>query len=300
MATSLLMNADTTAETFPFVYRQLLEALLDEQTSVEEHNKRTGHRIRMLPHPASFAINLADGLLPVAGNRKLFPKTAAAEVAWFLSGATDVTWIAKHCPIWNKFVEDDGVTIKAAYGYRWRHHFGRDQITEAIAALLTNPSDRRIVISAWDPAEDGLGRPGKNVPCPTQFTLSLVPDLNGQLRLNSAYFLRSSDVFVGLPYDVMGHALLMDLITQELNLRFSVALGAMHVTLAHPHLYDSHYAMAHESLSNGPVISPPRLPGAGWTIGDVEAHPDGYVEFVKTQEACAAWPAFCPRPEVVE
>ncbi len=293
MTVSLLMNANTKADTFPFVYRALLETLLDGKLSVEELNERTGRRIRMLPYPASFAVDLRDGLLPVTGNRKLFPKTAAAEVAWFLQGERDVTWLRQYAPIWDKFVEDDGVTIEAAYGYRWRNHFGRDQLIDAVSALQINPSDRRVVVSAWDPGSDGLGRPGKNVPCPTHFTLSIV---NG--RLNSALFIRSSDVFVGLPYDVMGHAFLMAAIVQELGLEIEVGLGTMHVTLAHPHLYDSHFEIAAESLEIPPVLQCPGLPSE--SIQDILGDPDAYVERVADLAADVVWPEFCPRPEVVQ
>ncbi len=185
--------------------------------------------------------------------------------------------------------------VKAAYGYRWRRHFHRDQLGLAIEALRRNPSDRRIWISAWDPAEDGLGALGQlNVPCPVGFTLSI---LDG--KLYSAYMLRSSDVFVGLPYDVMGHAMLMDLIAAELR----IELGRMHFTLAHPHVYDVHWTMAEDGFRHGKVKSQVEL--ARWSLTDIEAGEapwgfDGFVDIYRTLAAQVSWPEYHVKPEVVQ
>lgn len=290
------------AELFPDLYEELLWKLL--RRGIEERNERTGHVVRVLPFgPTSFSLDLGGLLLPVAGNRKLFPATAAAEVAWMLMGTQDATFMLKHAKVvWEKFVEDERVgdgfggdeptgrkIVRAAYGYRWRKRFGRDQLHLAIKSLKANPSDRRIWISAWDPAEDGLGRIGQlNVPCPVGFTLSIVDG-----RLCSAYMLRSSDVFVGLPYDVMGHAMLMQAIAVELK----ADLGVMHFTLAHPHLYDSHFGFAEESLHHKRKHQVPMA--LGRTIGRIVEDPDGYVELYRTVGKTVPWPDFCPRPDVI-
>ena len=291
---------------FPDIYEELLWKLL--RRGVEERNERTGHTVRVLPFgPTSFSLDLSELMLPVAGNRKLFPATAAAEVAWMLMGTQDASFMLRHAKVvWEKFVEDswpdmgpDGLPenphlgpvkiVKAAYGYRWRKKFGRDQLRLAIEALKCNPSDRRIWISTWDPARDGLGALGQlNVPCPVGFTLSIVDG-----RLCSAYMLRSSDVFVGLPYDVMGHAMLMQAIAVELK----VDLGVMHFTLAHPHLYDSHFEFAEESLHHKQKHQVPMI--LGRTVDRIVEDPDGYVELYRTVGKTVKWPDFCPRPDVI-
>jgi thymidylate synthase len=262
---------------FSRVYRDLLEDLLSHDgRATIERNGRTGVTVSVL-QPRSFTLDLSDGLLPVPGNRKVYPKTAAAEVAWFLQGRKDVSFIRKYAPIWDKFVEDDGQTVAGAYGYRWRNHFGRDQIMDAMKALSQDRSDRRIFISAWDPAEDGLGRPSKNVPCPVGFTLSITGD-----RLNSTLLIRSSDVFVGLPYDVMGHALLMAAFVSSFNLgwaeRDKITLGTLQVSLAHPHMYEKHWDMAAESLLEPPVVGQLKMPT--WGLNRINSIPDGYVTHV--------------------
>lgn len=272
---------------FSEVYHSLLSNLVVR--SDVEVNKRTGVEVSVIPGGTSFKLDLSDGRLPVCGLRRLYPRSAAAEVAWFLGGSRDVRWLSKYAPLWDKFVEDDGITIDAAYGYRWRKHFGRDQIHHAVDALQRDSSDRRVYVSAWDPGYDGLGAEGqKNVPCPVGFTLSVVNE-----ELHSTLMIRSSDVFVGLPYDVMGHALLMDAIGVCLDLD----LGTMQVSLAHPHLYEKHYDMAGAAILQDPVTEAQELPG--WGVGEIAADPDGYVKQVTDEAKLVPWPAFAPRPEVV-
>lgn len=295
-----------------------------------ELNERTGVRVKVGRGGTAFRVDLSDGFLPTIGYRKTFPKSAAAEVAWYIRGEQDATFIRQYAPLWDKFVERlpfDVETVdphepvpaslsietidlqpigsrevqrvagqsyfegvKSAYGYRWRRHFGRDQIRLSVEALRKDPSDRRVYVSAWDPAEDGLGEQGqRNVPCPASFTFSVTGG-----ELHSSLFLRSSDVFVGLPYDVMGHALLMDAVAHELKLR----PGVMHVTLAHAHLYESHWDLTVEALRQDPVVPDMQLPG--WTLSQIERAPDDYVVRYADDARQHAWPKYSPRPEVVE
>ncbi len=269
------------------VYPQIVRHILKKD--FVETNGRTGREIAMLPYPVGFSVDLRSRRLPLPGNRRVWPATAAAEVAWFVSGKQDVTWLRQYCPIWDKFTEDDGKTIKAAYGYRWRIAFGRDQLREGIDALIDDPTNRRVYISTWDPSNDGLNeKDQRNVPCPVGFTLSLVDG-----ALNSALLIRSSDVFVGLPYDVMGHALLMDAIAESVAAR---GLGWAHVTLAHPHIYAVHYDMAGQSLDRI-WAEKPEMPR--WSIEEIEADPDGYVARVKTLAGDVRPHPLTLRPEVV-
>lgn len=273
---------------FHLVYRDLLRDLLSH--GLVETNQRTGARIKVLRGGRSITLDLSDDILPTVGCRKTFPKSAAAEVAWFLQGTKDVEFIRGYAPLWDKFTEADGRTVEAAYGYRWQSHFGRNQLLDAVQALVEDPSNRRVFVSAWDPSSDGLLSKGqKNVPCPTNFTLSI---LNGELH--SSLFLRSSDVFVGLPYDVMGHALLLSLVAEELN----VGLGVLHVTLAHAHLYEHHWDLAEQAMSQTSIVPPLLMPT--WTLSEVGEDPHGYVACLVEASKVYAWPSFNPRPHVVE
>ena len=305
---SHLLRDVVTPDQFSKVYHDLVYRIMYD--GVEEHNKRTGKIIRAYPTGGySFTINLESQLLPVTDRRRLFPGTAAAETAWYIQATQDPEFMLKYARVtWEKFLEpayppptEEGqgvgwsltvpMIVKAAYGYRWRKHFGRDQLMLGIEALRANPSDRRVYISAWDPSLDGLGAKGQlNVPCPVGFTLSV---LDG--KLNSTYMLRSSDVFVGLPYDVMGHALLMDMVAASLG----IGLGHMTFTLAHPHIYDVHFDMVNHFLNQAADMDQlMKMPA--WTVEKVELFSHEYVAFVKEKAAQLTWPLYCPRPEVVQ
>ena len=277
------------------VYHALLSTLM--RGAPEETNARTGVKVRFIPGGTSFKLDLSNGRLPIPGNRAYFPHVAAAEAAWQTLGTQDPTFILKHAPkLWSKFVEDE--VLKTAYGYRWTRHFGRDQIALAVEALRADPTNRQVWVQAWDPAADGLGQPNqpKNIPCPLGFSLT-----RSDNRLHISVFLRSSDVFVGLPYDVMGYALLLDMLSAELG----VVPGTMHFTLAHAHIYEPHWEAAYVSITDG--MHPdggwarrhePALPCWSWT--SVKNNPEGYVQQVRTMASRVDRPKFNPMPEVIE
>jgi len=286
--------------TFGDVYGTLLTWLL---SSPVERSERTGRAVHVGRGGTSFRLDLSDGLLPTCGLRKTYPRTAAAETVWYLMAKQDLAWLRKYAPIWDKFAEriadgdqqdriDDGFDgIRAAYGYRWRKHFGRDQLGLAIEALRVDPSDRRCLVSAWDPSADGLGAVGqRNVPCPASFTLGVTGG-----EVHSTLLLRSSDVFVGLPYDVMGHALLVDAVAASLDL----TPGVLTFVLANAHLYEDHWKMAEECIRRAGEGFMPAMPLPRWTVKQAAANPDTYVEVVTGFAAECTWPTYAPRPEVV-
>lgn len=285
-------------------------------------NERTGEICHTFTQGISFCIDVEKNL-PFSMLRKFYPGTAAAEAAWFIQGSQDSTWIKKYCPIWDDFVEADGKTVQAAYGYRWRKHFGRDQLEELVHALFTNPSDRRTVLCAWDPGDDGLlNRGTKNVPCPFAMSFYIV---GGKLMMS--YYIRSSDLYVGLPYDIYCTAFVMDAIVHELRNRARASLvtgnssdtlvmlsnlttGTMTTTLGNPHMYDKHVELAREALdyysrnssqyfdselTNGKPYAPP-LPG--WSISEIESNPDAYVDAVKKSFANCIKSDISQKPEV--
>ncbi len=259
-------------QSFNEAYRELLEELYD--STLMETNSRTGVQIKMLEGGHSFKLDLSSGRLPVAGNRRYWPRIAAAETAWQFMGTQDPTFILEMAPkIWSDFVEDG--KLKTAYGYRWRRHFGRDQLAMARQQLQDNPTNRQLFLSAWDPATDGLGGPDqpKNIPCPLGFSLTRTEDLP-----HCSLFIRSSDVFVGLPYDVMGYALTTAAIAESVDIQ----PGTMHVTLAHPHYYDPHAEAIRDSVdglgdhAEWRTDVEPTMP-LGWTVDYIVRHPRGYV-----------------------
>lgn len=270
---------------FNYHYNKLVNDIMDN--GVTETNARTNTEILMLKTPASFQVDVGDHL-PVAGNRKYYPHIAAAEVAWQLMGTKDPTFILRWAPkLWSKFLNDEGL-LETAYGYRWIEHFGRNQLALAVKELRENPTNRQLYISAWDPAVDGLGGPQpKNIPCPVGFSLTRVDD-----RLNLSVFIRSSDVYVGLPYDVMGYALMMDAISASLGIKN----GSLHVTLAHPHIYEPHWEHVKQDVVAHGVE--PTLPG--WTLDMILEAPNEYVKTVRRLANRQVRPNWDPMPEVIE
>lgn len=281
---------------FPDQYRLLLAELLG---SPQELNERTGKMIAAYRGAKTITLDLSDGLLPTCGLRKTFPGTAAAETAFQLRGDDHNRWITRHTKIWDQFADEEGY-LPFAYGYRMRYAFVRDQLALTCTALAVNPSDRRIWVSLWDPSHDGLGAKNQvNVPCPVGFSLSIT---KGELHM--AVTLRSSDVFVGLPYDVMNFSMLMGSMLASINaVRFmsnkdAFTLGTLSMTLAHAHLYDTHFEMASIAISKPSVE--PCVPIIQATMASVVGDPDSFVEAYKQSSSTFTWPRFNPKPEVAK
>lgn len=226
---------------YNFHYHSLLQDILD---GPEMFNQRTGTKIKALPNRTiGYSIGSA---LPLINTRKMFPVTAFAELCWTLSGVRDLSWLQKHTKMWNDFANDKN-EVEAAYGYRWRNMFGRDQIYNAVHALVNDPSDRQIFISAWDNDKDGLGnRWTSNVPCPTCFSVNIIDN-----KLNLTLFIRSSDTIVGLPYDMLMYSLLLIVLTNTLRKFYpTLQYGRIDAMLSHAHIYEAHYNIANELIDN--------------------------------------------------
>ncbi len=293
-------------------YARILRAILEG--GIRETNRRTGSVIAMLPEGASFVLDLSDGLLPTCGLRKTRPHIAAAELAWCLRGDNHIDWLRRHTKVWDAFADardcascggggkDDedfqcpncdgsGKTywLDQAYGYRWRVKFGIDQLATGIERLKIDPSDRRVWISSWDPSEDIIiDAQKKTVPCPVGFTLSVMAD-----KLCSTFMIRSSDLYMGLPYDIYRHAFLMASVAASLN-RMT---GYMRVVLAHPHIYEQHFENCRRMLEEQPVTPVLALPylGVDW----ITKNADDYVSTVQQLSGIGPWPTFDPKARVV-
>lgn len=290
---------------FRFQYREFLALLLNN--FVVEKNARTGEEILVLPGGFYFTIGLHDGSLPLIDCRLTHPTTAAAEVAWFIQGTRSTEWLNKYTSIWKGFEEDlpdlevkrryfgrEDLSIrgvKAAYGYRWAQHFGVDQLKTAVLELKRDPSSRRVWISTWDPASDLVANNQKNVPCPVGFSLYIL-----QGRLFSSYMLRSSDTFMGLPYDVMNHAMLMAVLARSIG----CSLGGMSITLSHAHMYAQHVDMARQCLKYKQAAFEPMENPSFFSLEDIHNHPDNYVNYVAdAAKQKQDWPTLNLKPKLV-
>ncbi len=222
---------------FDTIYQNIIKQIMEE--GIEELNERTGHKTKALPG-ITFSLDIERDGFPVLTLRKNPIKSPIAEQIWFITGEKETTFLRKFTKMWDLFTESDG-TVAAAYGWRWRHHFGRDQLGKTIELLEKEPSSRHGVIITWDPKDDGYGgTPKKNVPCPYTYTLNIIGG-----RLNMHNILRSEDMILGCPFDVLGFALLQCMIAQRLGVR----PGVLTQSISNAHVYDNHYEGAREIIS---------------------------------------------------
>ena len=235
-----------TNQLYNFHYHCLLQDILSQD---ETENQRTNTKIKAMPNRViGYTLQRT---LPLINTRRMFPVTALAELCWTLSGERKLDWLQKYTKMWNDFANENN-EIEAAYGYRWRFMFGRDQLLNGVNALKKDPSDRQIFISAWDNRQDGLGNHWtSNVPCPTSFCVNIINN-----KVNMAVFLRSSDTIVGLPYDMLMYSLLLIAITNELRQTIpSLSIGRIDAMLSHAHIYSAHYSIAEELIQNACAIT---------------------------------------------
>lgn len=230
---------------FDSIYRSLLKDLMD--TGVKEVNKRTGHETASLPG-MSFSVDLEKDGFPLLSLRKIPVKLFIAEQIWFISGTRKPEiFLRNYTKIWDDFT-NPGDVVTVAYGYRWRRHFGRDQLGSLVKLLENDNSSRHGVIVTWDPSSDGLGGVSKsNIPCPYTFTVNIIGG-----RLNLMNVIRSNDMILGFPHDVAGFALLQSVLAQRLG----VKPGIYTHTIGNAHIYDTHYEAAKELIKR-PVDSKP-------------------------------------------
>ena len=221
---------------FDSTYRGCIQQIMDQ--GIEELNERTGHRTRSLP---GLHFSTSKGF-PLLSLRRIPVRIFVAEQIWFLMGSRKpAEFLERYTKIWSDFTNINGV-VSTAYGYRWRHHFGRDQLRLLVELLEEEPSSRHGVVIAWDPGDDGLhsSRKKKNVPCPFSFTANII---GGKLHLHS--ILRSNDMMLGCPFDVAGFALLQHILAARLG----VGVGVYSHSISNAHIYDVHYEAAAEVLS---------------------------------------------------
>src|SRR6185436_11945760 len=219
------------------IYQKMLRDIMEG--GIDEYSERTKLGTKALPG-YHFQTDLeADGF-PLLTLRKIPIKMFVAEQIWFLSGQRKPeVFLRDYTRIWDAFTNPQDV-VTVAYGYRWRKHFGRDQLKLLIELLEKEPGSRHGVVLAWDPAQDGLSlEKKKNVPCPYTFTVNII---GGRLHMHN--IVRSNDMYLGAPHDIAGFALLQCMLAQELGVR----PGMYSHSISNAHIYDSHYAAAEELM----------------------------------------------------
>lgn len=188
---------------------------------------------RMLRH------DMATGF-PILTTKKIYFEKAVTELLWILSGYTDLAYLNEHgVDYWNADYKRSGRTdgtLGPVYGKQWRDFNGVDQLRKLLLEIQANPNSRRLMVSAWNPAElDDMVLP----PCHYGFQVYIN---NGKIDL--MWQQRSADVFLGLPYDFVMYGLLLELIAKGNNLE----PGRLIASLGDCHLYNNHLEQARLQL----------------------------------------------------
>ena len=221
-------------------YLDLLNRVLDEG---DHRIERTGVGARaVFGHQMRF--DLGEGF-PLLTTKKLHTKSIVHELLWFLTGDTNIAYLKENgVSIWDEWADENG-DLGPVYGKQWRSWAaadGRtiDQIQWVVDEIKTNPASRRLVVSAWNPAEiEQMAL----APCHCLFQFFVAEG-----RLSCQLYQRSGDVFLGVPFNIASYALLTAMIAQACDL----APGEFVHTLGDAHLYANHVDQAREQLRRQP------------------------------------------------
>jgi len=225
-------------------YHDLMENVL--KRGVEKRDRTGTGTLSVFGHQMRF--DLADGF-PMVTTKKLFLKAIVYELLWFLKGDTNVRYLRDHgVTIWDEWADETG-DLGPVYGKQWRSwpdgHGGTiDQIANLIADIKRNPDSRRLMVTAWNPADvPKMALP----PCHCLFQFYVA---NG--KLSCQLYQRSADIFLGVPFNIASYALLTLMVAQVTGLK----PGEFVHTFGDAHLYLNHLDQAREQLSRRPYPLP--------------------------------------------
>lgn len=230
--------------------QQYLDLLKHVMETGADRGDRTGTGTRaVFGHQMRF--DLAAGF-PLLTTKKLHIRSIIHELLWFISGDTNIHYLQKNgVSIWDEWADENG-DLGPVYGKQWRHWqtpygFEIDQLSELIGMIKTNPDSRRLMLSAWNPADvPRMALP----PCHCLFQFHVA---NG--HLSCQLYQRSADIFLGVPFNIASYALLTHVIARICGLR---AGEFVHV-LGDAHLYKNHFDQAREQIARKPGRLPQLL-----------------------------------------
>ena len=188
--------------------------------------------------------NLRDGF-PLLTTKKLHLKSIIYELLWFLRGDTNIHYLQEHgVRIWNEWADEHG-DLGPVYGHQWRswpdYKGGTiDQIANVLDQIKYNPNSRRMLVTAWNPAEvEEMALP----PCHCLFQFYVADG-----RLSLQLYQRSADTFLGVPFNIASYALLLQMMAQVTGLE----AGEFIHTTGDTHLYSNHLEQAKLQLTRTP------------------------------------------------
>ena len=234
-------------------YLDLLQDILDNGTTKGD---RTGTGTTAV-FARQFRHDLSQGF-PLLTTKKLHFKSIANELIWFLNGDTNTQWLKENgVSIWDEWATENG-DLGPIYGHQWTSWPTKDggninQIDYVVNCLKNNPNSRRILFHGWNVEylPDESISPQENVeqgrmalpPCHLLYQFYVAND-----KLSAQLYIRSSDSFLGLPYNIASLALLTTMLAQQVDL----GLGEIIVTTGDSHIYSNHYEQVKEQLSRAP------------------------------------------------
>ncbi len=228
-------------------YLDLLRHVRDQGTLKED---RTGTGTRSV-FGYQMRFDLAEGF-PALTTKKLHLRSIIHELLWFLQGDTNIRYLKENgVSIWDEWADENG-DLGPVYGHQWRSwpipDGGRiDQISQLVEQIRHNPDSRRLIVSAWNPADiERMALP----PCHCLFQFYVA-----QGRLSCQLYQRSADIFLGVPFNIASYALLTLMLAQVSDLQ----PGEFIHTFGDAHLYSNHFEQCDLQLSRAPRPLPRML-----------------------------------------
>ncbi|KAH3674907.1 hypothetical protein WICMUC_002980 [Wickerhamomyces mucosus] len=240
----------------------------------EHRPDRTGTGTLSIFGPPQLRFNLNDDTFPLLTTKKVFTKAIILELLWFVQGSTDGKKLSEQgVKIWEgngsrEYLDSLGLTdrregdLGPVYGFQWRHFGaeytdcdadysgqGYDQLSEIIHKLKTNPYDRRIIMSAWNPPDFAkMALPPCHVFC--QFYVNFPK--NKKPQLSCLLYQRSCDMGLGVPFNIASYALLTKMIAQVVDMD----CGEFIHTMGDAHVYSDHVEALKEQIQRQPFEFP--------------------------------------------
>jgi thymidylate synthase len=225
-------------------YLDLMQKVLDEgapKTDRTDTGTRSifGHQIRF---------DLSAGF-PLLTTKRLHIRSIIHELLWFIRGDTNIAYLKEHgVSIWDEWADRNG-DLGPVYGAQWRSWPARDgstidQLAMVISALRSNPDSRRLIVTAWNPADvERMALP----PCHCLFQFYVARG-----RLSCQLYQRSADIFIGVPFNIASYALFTHMVAHVTGLK----PGEFIHTFGDAHLYSNHLEQAREQLKREPLALP--------------------------------------------
>ncbi len=233
----------------PTPYEDLVRTILREGTLKSD---RTGTgTISLFGRQMRFDLSHS---FPLITTKKVYFRGIAYELLWFLKGSQNVRWLQENrVHIWDEWADPETGDLGPVYGVQWRSwpaptpedpHHTIDQIAKVLDLIRTHPDSRRMIVTAWNPAQvDSMALP----PCHALFQFYVADG-----RLSCQLYQRSCDMFLGVPFNIASYALLTLMMAQQADLE----PGEFVWTGGDCHIYDNHVEQVLEQLSRNPYPYP--------------------------------------------